>query len=140
MAKDNILKIFRSQKGFTFIEILAVIVILGILAGLAVTRIQSSSESAKNTQIKALMHETLASIERYNMAGGEDAASSPQVVKSLNEIRSVYGSILADPNDVEAGFVPSYNFWYVKAPLIEKGAVGQCWSVNTAGYEGNCPL
>jgi prepilin-type N-terminal cleavage/methylation domain-containing protein len=136
----NKIKAMRTpEKGFTLIEILVVIVIIGLLVGFTVVSVRSYLESAKNTQIKSLMGQTISSIERYRMGGGATPTSSQQVLNSLVKIREVYGSLLVNPSNVSVGY--SSGHYYVKAPLISNGALGSFWCMmDTASYEGSCPF
>lgn len=47
----------RGQCGFSLMELLIVLVILGILAGLAIPRYMSSTVKAKQTEAKELLHQ-----------------------------------------------------------------------------------
>jgi prepilin-type N-terminal cleavage/methylation domain-containing protein len=45
------------QRGFSLVELLIVLVIIGILAGLAIPRYMSSTTKAKQTEAKELLHQ-----------------------------------------------------------------------------------
>ena len=47
----------RSRTGFSLIELLIVLVIIGILAGIAIPRYMSSTVKAKQTEAKQLLHQ-----------------------------------------------------------------------------------
>lgn len=51
------LKSFRNQRGFSLVELLIVLVIIGILAGIAIPRYMSSTVKAKQTEAKELLHQ-----------------------------------------------------------------------------------
>ena len=60
----------KNQKGFTLVELVVVIAILGILAGLAIPRFMSATETARGARIIADMR-TLESAETlYNVEKG----------------------------------------------------------------------
>ncbi len=46
-----------NQRGFSLVELLIVLVIIGILAGLAIPRYMSSTVKAKQTEAKELLHQ-----------------------------------------------------------------------------------
>ena len=47
----------RGERGFSLLELLIVLVIIGILAGLAIPRYMSSTTKAKQTEAKELLHQ-----------------------------------------------------------------------------------
>ncbi|MCH9032245.1 MAG: prepilin-type N-terminal cleavage/methylation domain-containing protein [candidate division Zixibacteria bacterium] len=47
----------RSESGFSLIELLIVLVIIGILAGIAIPRYMSSTTKAKQVEAKELLHQ-----------------------------------------------------------------------------------
>ncbi|MEN1727181.1 MAG: type II secretion system major pseudopilin GspG [Pseudomonadota bacterium] len=75
------MKIMRSSQGFSLIELLVVLVILGMIAGLVVPNIMSRSEDAKARAAKA-------EVQRLSMAVDEfylDAGRPPQSLRELVE-------------------------------------------------------
>jgi len=58
-------KMIKNEKGFTLIEIIAVIIIMGILAAVAVPKFFSMQEDAKNAAIKGGLSEAAS---RFNHA------------------------------------------------------------------------
>lgn len=50
-------KRFKNQRGFSLVELLIVLVIIGILAGLAIPRYMSSTVKAKQTEAKEILHQ-----------------------------------------------------------------------------------
>ncbi|MEW5994045.1 MAG: prepilin-type N-terminal cleavage/methylation domain-containing protein [Candidatus Zixiibacteriota bacterium] len=60
MRKFEILrtpKICLGSRGFTLLELLIVLVIIGILAGIAIPRYMSSTVKAKQTEAKEMLHQ-----------------------------------------------------------------------------------
>lgn len=57
--------IWRQEKGFTLIELLIVVAIIGILAGIAVPRINLSLTKAKDATCKANINAIQSAIELY---------------------------------------------------------------------------
>jgi len=60
-------KMRKNQKGFTLIEIIAVIIIMGILAAVAVPKFYSMQEDAKHASLNGALSEAAA---RFNHAYG----------------------------------------------------------------------
>jgi len=58
--------IFKKQKGFTLVELLVVLAIIGILLSLAVGGIRIVQEVNRDTQRKALVRDIQLSLESYN--------------------------------------------------------------------------
>lgn len=57
-SKTHLSKLrWKSQRGFSLIELLIVLVIIGILAGIAIPRYMSSTVKAKQTEAKELLHQ-----------------------------------------------------------------------------------
>ncbi|OGC03869.1 hypothetical protein A2276_08480 [candidate division WOR-1 bacterium RIFOXYA12_FULL_43_27] len=56
-----------NKKGFTLIEMLVVIAIIGLLAYFLVPHLLGSQDRAKEASVKAVMHSLQVAIEGYNM-------------------------------------------------------------------------
>lgn len=71
---------FTKPKGFTLVELVVVIAILGILAGLAIPRFMSATETARGARIIADMR-TLESAETlYNVEKGVYTATMQDLI------------------------------------------------------------
>jgi type IV pilus assembly protein PilA len=70
---------FRSQKGFTLIELMIVVVIIGILAAIAIPNFIAMQDRAKEGSTKANMHTLQLAAEDYGVANdgayADDAAT-----------------------------------------------------------------
>jgi len=58
-------KIVRNQKGFTLVEIIAVLVILGILAAFAIPKYFNLQDDAKNKAVQGAIAEGKARVNQY---------------------------------------------------------------------------
>ena len=56
-----------NNKGFTFVEILAVIVLIGILSSIAIIGVSRYRENAKNKDYEALAKSSYNAMEEYMM-------------------------------------------------------------------------
>jgi type II secretion system protein G len=61
----------RSQKGFTLVELLVVVLILGALAAIAIPRISQSAENAKINACRTNVNLINSQIELYRANNGE---------------------------------------------------------------------
>ncbi len=66
----------NNQKGFTLIELMVVVVIIGILAAIALPNFLAMQDRAKESEVKANVHTTQLSVEDIKtQANGEKPAS-----------------------------------------------------------------
>jgi general secretion pathway protein G len=79
---------FGSVSGFTLIELMVVIIILGILAGLIIPRIMEDPEKAKVVKAKLQIEGFSAALKRYKLDNG-DYPSTDQGLQALVEKPSV---------------------------------------------------
>lgn len=63
-------KLFKKSSGFTLIEIMVVVVILGILAALIVPKIMSRPEQARMVKAKQDIHAIETALELYKLDNG----------------------------------------------------------------------
>ena len=74
----------RSQSGFTLIEMMVVIVILGVLAGLVVPRFIDQPDKAKVVKAKAQIESLSMAIKQYKLDNGV-YPTTEQGLKALKE-------------------------------------------------------
>ena len=70
MEKNNRRPRSNPRSGFTLIEILLVVVIIGILAGIAIPKMGGKSEKAMIAQAKANINSLSMAIQEYEMING----------------------------------------------------------------------
>ena len=92
----KIRRVIRNEKGFTLVEIIAVLIILGILAAVAVPRYMSLTDDAKNSSAAAAVAEAKARVNQ--MAAKYILANSGTlpVAASLNTGNYVFGTTSGD--------------------------------------------
>jgi general secretion pathway protein G len=80
--------ILRSERGFTFIEIMVVVAILAILAALVVPRIMGRTDDAKRTAAKVQIRNIEGALQLYKLDNGV-YPTSEQGLRALIEKPSV---------------------------------------------------
>jgi general secretion pathway protein G len=73
-------KHLSKRSGFTLIEIILVVVIIGILAGIAVPRMGGKTEKAKLTQAKSNITALAMAIQEFEMMNGDYPGSLEQLL------------------------------------------------------------
>ena len=73
----------NSKKGFTLIELMIVVVIIGILAALAIPRYMQTANTSKQAEAKQILHQIFTLEQMYHKefttywAGGPGTAAAP---------------------------------------------------------------
>ena len=84
----NSIKYFQQTRGFTLIELMVVIVILGILAGLIVPRIMGRPEEAKQLKAKLTIESLETSLRLYKL----DIGAYPTTEQGLTALITAPGA------------------------------------------------
>src|SRR5215472_6129792 len=91
----------QQQAGFTLIEIMVVILILGLLATLVVQSLRGATDKAKRTKAMADLAELKTALDRYYIDNG----SYPTTDQGLNALVNPPGSGNIPANYEEGGYI-----------------------------------
>ncbi len=125
----------RGASGFTLIELMVVIVILGILAGLIVPRIMSRPEEARQTKARIQMQSIETALRLYRLDNGS-YPTTEQGLQALVEPPTV-GELARrwrDGGYLEGGRVPK-DPWGNEFVYLYPGAIGE-FDIISYGADG----
>lgn len=129
---------FHNRKGFTLIELMIVVVIIGILAALAIPRFMKSTTKAKQSEAKQILKQIYTMQHTYRQANNSYGD---------NGLTSVPGAVFTFPQigvDIQSSAVYSYaivaaagNFTATATANIDDDATNDVWTITEAGVLAN---
>ncbi len=103
------------QKGFTIIELLIVIVIIGLLALLVLNNVGGATADARDAQRKDDVAKLATQLEIYQTKQGNYPTGAELVGTAFTDVVSIDAGVLLDPNDVQVGTAGS-EYAYTPGP------------------------
>jgi general secretion pathway protein G len=112
----------RKSRGFTLVEILIVVIILGILAAIVIPQFTNASNDARNNSVASTLQTMRGQIELYKIQHGDTPPTQGSLVTLLTNKTDTTGNILT------AGATTGYFGPYVQSfptnPINGLSAVG----------------
>jgi general secretion pathway protein G len=125
----------KAKSGFTLVEILIVVVILGILAAIVIPQFTNASTEAKTNSLMSNLQTARSQIQLYKVQHNDDlpgAASDTTFVEAMTGTTNISGSKTGSDYGPYLQQIPK-NPFNDKATVDIDGTVGD----NNAGWEFN---
>ncbi|PWB68861.1 pilus assembly protein PilE [candidate division GN15 bacterium] len=129
---------FHNRKGFTLIELMIVVVIIGILAALAIPRFMKATAKSKQSEAKQLLKQIYTMQHTYRQANNSYGD---------NGLTSAPGALFTFPQigvEIQASAIYTYNivanantFTATATGNIDDDATNDVWTITEAGILQN---
>jgi prepilin-type N-terminal cleavage/methylation domain-containing protein len=134
------------RKGFTIIELIVVIAIIAVLAGIVLVNVQGYVSKSREASIKADMHQLETAATTYFSENGSYnniCANSTEFVKiktAVEAITNQQGLYTFCLDNTNGGGIPCNGAWFAAARMVVGGvATGFRWCVDSTGIATELP-
>jgi len=115
----------EGEKGFTLVELLIAIAIIGILAAIAIPRFSAYKLRGYNSDTKASLHNLFLSCNAYWADNGFDSACTEKnVTNTIYGFDNSYGITITIANATKPAFI---------ATAINSRVLGVTYTINSSG-------
>lgn len=124
-----------SRKGFTLIEILIVVIILGILAAIVIPQFTNASEDARKSSVASQLQTLRSAVELYKLQHGDSYPTSDGSITSAWAWDSLLQTTLSYDSKTVGPYLqqtPS-NSMNGDTAMGVSGATGGGWSIDAQG-------
>lgn len=80
---------FKNNKGFTIVELLIVIIVIGILAAIAIVAYNGVTQKSRDTENKSNARQVINAVAAYNSEKGEWPANAGAAKTALTDFKTV---------------------------------------------------
>lgn len=120
----------RTQKGFTLVEILIVVVILGILAAIVIPQFTDASTEAKTSSLSSDLQTVRSQIELYKIQHNDDVPA-PESATSWNR--------MIQYSDIDGVVSATKSTTYCYGPYLQKVPTNQFNNLSTVTADTSTP-
>ena len=112
----------RKNRGFTLVEILIVVIILGILAAIVIPQFTNASNDARNNSVASTLQTLRGQIELYKIQHSDTPPAQDNIIALLTSKTDTTGNTLTA--GVTTGFLGPYVQSFPTNPINGSSAVG----------------
>jgi general secretion pathway protein G len=111
----------RNSRGFTLVEILIVVIILGILAAIVIPQFTNASNDARNNSVASTLQTLRGQVELYKIQHGDAPPDAANLISLLTSKTDTTGNVVASAT---TGFFGPYVQSFPVNPINGSSAVG----------------